>query len=191
LTDEDLLLTESVLQQPALFEQLTPTQKGQIIPLLTESGFDFLPEKARNSIAALNQGSAIVSKIEEVSKNLNVAPAGLQQIGGLFGSLAGKAGVANPAAAIGDIKRGLVATLSRAVGERGVLTDRDIQRAQALIPTPFDSAGRAKQKIQLLKSFFDELKQRAISTATAPTEQIQSGSGDSWESPQEDPAGIR
>lgn len=79
-------------------------------------------------------------------------------------------------------KEAILATLARASGERGVLTDQDVERARQNLPTLTDTTEVVDMKLSRLSSLFSELRQRSISTFTSP---VSSLSGD-----QSDPLGI-
>jgi hypothetical protein len=170
-------LVQSILDQPALFDSLTPSQKQKIIPQLTAQGFDFLPAKARDSISAINAAKTVANQIRGYigDVNTNTTPVNAF-LGGLAASIGGKAQVptkgSDASAALNRIKQSLVSTLSRGLGEKGVLTDYDIKRAQSLIPSPYDTKARAEQKLQQLDQFFSEVESRAYGTQTQSPAQL-------------------
>lgn len=99
------------------------------------------------------------------------AAGGGQGTSGLATSLIGRTpglrstGMADEAAIFEDTRKALIAPLARAIsGEVGVLTDRDIKRAEGLLPRLTDTKEVADQKIQNL------MYQIQVSSGTSPTQ---------------------
>lgn len=151
--------------------QVPAAQRGAVVDYVAQNGVDILPPKARESIAAVGSAREVVDQIKQYSADLNKNKNTFSKyLGGIAASFRGKTGGTNKAAqasaALGDIKRGLASTLSRGLGEKGVLTDYDIKRAQALIPSPYDTRQEADRKLKLLDNFFNGIEERAYQTAT-------------------------
>jgi len=165
--------------------QVPAAERGSVVNYVAQNGIDILPPKARDSIAAVNSAREVVSQIKNYSENLNKSTNVFgKYFGGTAAAIRGKTGGSNDAASasrqLGLIKQGLASTLSRGLGEKGVLTDYDIKRAQALIPSPYDTKKEAQNKIKLLDDFFSGIEQRAYQTATGTpgTLNLTSGNND-------------
>lgn len=65
-----------------------------------------------------------------------------------------------------DLRQGAVAQLSKALGESGVLTDQDIQRALNLVPTVTDSPEQAAIKFRALRNFLSTADTSSVGTDT-------------------------
>lgn len=162
--------------------QVPASVRGDVVNYVANNGIDILPLKARESIAAVNSGRGVLDQIKTYSDTLNKTSGTLGKVfGGFASSVGGKLGrnqaSSQASAALGDIKKSLVSTLSRALGEKGVLTDFDVKRAQALIPSPYDTRQEAQRKIKTLETFFNNLEQRAYETATGTPESLGLKSG--------------
>jgi hypothetical protein len=153
--------------------------RAAVAQYINDNGIDLLPQKARDSMAAINAGKVVASKIKDLSAGMNESAPAVSLLSGLFKSGYGKIGQPNQAAVMGDLGKSLVSTLSRALGEKGVLTDTDVKRAKSLIPTPYDSKGRAAQKMKLLDDFFTELTGRTMQTYTGTAESMNGGASTS------------
>jgi hypothetical protein len=109
-------------------------------------------------------------KLTQASNTLNILQEALQGAGGpqgaagiVPGTLGAVPGVGRQlqprAAAFNDLRAGSLSQLSKALGESGVLTDQDIQRALNLVPGLTDSPESAAIKFSALR--------RMLSTAAA------------------------
>jgi hypothetical protein len=74
-----------------------------------------------------------------------------------------------------DTIKGFSSKLARALGETGVLTDRDVTRALNLFPKATDSQPIATEKLNRLRGFLEQTFSRQEAT-TAPTEDTTSES---------------
>lgn len=70
-----------------------------------------------------------------------------------------------------DTKKAFLSMLTRAAGEKGVLTDIDVQRIEKALPTFLDTRSTAAQKQQQLRTIFDSQVQGAISAYLGTTMQ--------------------
>ena len=61
-------------------------------------------------------------------------------------------------------KEGILSTLARATGERGVLTNQDVGRARRLIPKLTDTEEVARKKLAQLEELFTDFQERAVGT---------------------------
>lgn len=107
-------------------------QKGLITADVTES--------------AVNEMEALLSKNPAQSNSL------MAKIFGGVQKAAGSAGINEDAKVYGDVSKSLASSLARSIaGESGTLTDRDIERAQGMIPQLTDSAQTRKIKLDLIR----------------------------------------
>jgi hypothetical protein len=135
--------------------------------IIKDRGGHILVPKARATIGELNAARVIVDELEKIISGIP-SGTGLGRIGEGLRSKAAKA-VQSPGrgedTAIYDSRReGMLANLSRATGERGVLTDQDVSRARELTPTVFDTAEVRRRKLSGLRSHFASVEQRIIKT---------------------------
>lgn len=182
---ETLGLVNAVMQNPAYFEQLTPSQKGAIIPYLNAGGFDFTPKNVRNTYEVLSKSAAQVKAIGDAAQKLNTSGPYTSLLTGPIKKFQANRGTNEDAVKLQQLGEGLLGNLARAVGgEKGVLTDQDIARARNLIPQIGEPAAKTKTKITTLVSLINELQDRANKAYTQPLATGNQGGG-------VDPLGIR
>ena len=70
------------------------------------------------------------------------------------------------------LKKQFGTILARAAGERGVVTDEDVNRLTSNIPTFFDSPESAKRKIGTMERVMNEIALRVGSTLLAPSGEV-------------------
>lgn len=128
-----------------------------------------LPEKARNTIAEVNAARSILGSLADLS---NKIPRG-RGIGrlkaGAQSAVAGfkqSEGLGEDVANYDAMASGMLANISRATGERGVLTNQDIDRVKKNIPTTYDTDTVSRRKLANLDELFNQLQERAIKTYT-------------------------
>lgn len=162
--------------------QVPAAERGSVVDYVQNNGIDILPPKVRDSLGAVNAARGVLDQIKQYSSQLNTGGAATASITGAISALKGKAGSgstkAQASTALHDISQALVSTLSRALGEKGVLTDYDVKRARALIPTPYDTKVNANRKINQLETFFSGLEKRAYETATGSPDKLGIGNSD-------------
>jgi hypothetical protein len=141
--------------------------RTKVIRLGAERGDIIMPKKARDTIQELSAARAIVIQLGELSQKI---PRG-QGLGRLaVGAKSKAAGFAQSAGLGEDVANyqamavGMLANLSRATGERGVLTNQDVDRVKKNIPTVDDTEVVSANKLGNLSALFDDLEQRVIKT---------------------------
>jgi hypothetical protein len=190
-------LAQAVLDNPALYNQLTPTMKGKLAPILYGAGFSDFGKMMSDS--ALGKVTDIQTAVSE-----------LQQLSVEAGSLDAYTG---PGASILAMLPGTqtqkykssVDRVRQIVGkalEGGVLRKEDEEKYKAILPTVSDTAAVAAYKIQqIMEQMTGDLtryisNQAAAGRATGGIDQYQVGSiydfnglqykyigNDNWEGP--------
>lgn len=84
-------------------------------------------------------------------EGLTAQSSGLGLLGGIKGSLAAASQTSPSAAAYDQTKQAFLSKLSRASGEKGVLTDQDIKRIEKAIPSFYDTPEVASEKLALIR----------------------------------------
>lgn len=107
----------------------------------------------QKAIAATKQAGNTFDQIESTYKN---AGGGQGRIGGLINNLLGKAGQNDQTKAYNDTAVSLGASLYKALGNTGTITDNDQKRIAGLIPKTTDTPGEAQIKINQLKTLLQE-----------------------------------
>lgn len=139
----------------------------RVLSTLSDRGSKILPPKVRDTISTVSAARGVLEELNKLAETVNVHGAGASRIVGGLGSAARGALQINVDDAIYDKARnGFLATISRATGERGVLTDRDVLRAKALLPSRYDSKAVARRQIGQLRSFLDNIEKRAVTVYT-------------------------
>lgn len=104
-------------------------------------------------IKAEQQTMQVQSNIQQLGDLYQQAGGGRGRVGGLIGGAAGTVGLDQPAYNFNQFRDSMLAPLARAIsGEVGVLTDRDIKRADGLLPKLTDSAQEAATKLRTLNN---------------------------------------
>ena len=78
--------------------------------------------------------------------------AGSGRIAGTISSLGGKAGINNEVNIYNEAKLGFLSNVARSLGEKGVITDYDIERIAKLFPSPSSNPQEAQAKWQMIRA---------------------------------------
>ena len=144
-------------------------QEGKFAP--TTSGSK-LSTQQQQSLIGLQTANNV---LDELSQMYSSAGGGQGRVGGIFGSLMGKAGLNNNIDAYNQVRDAAVSRISRALGEVGTLTDADIKRASGFLPKITDNPQVAARKMQAIRNL---IEQNARTVYSAPTSSSD-GSGSS------------
>jgi hypothetical protein len=158
---------QAILANPALFNNLTPTVKTQLLPQLIALGFNPLSgtdiSKSKDAIAAFGDAENQLNTLEGLAKKVITAGG---PVGALYQRLSQGLGAktkASPDAALyNDTVSAFLSSLSRAAGEKGVLTDQDVARIKSALPAFSDTADIANAKLETLRNLFKAKKQSAV-----------------------------
>lgn len=130
-----------------------------------------LPPKARDTIKEVNAARAILTQLGELSGKIPRGKGAGRFKQGIKSSVAGFAqseGLGEAVANYQAMADGMLANISRATGERGVLTNQDIDRVKKNIPTVLDTDTVARNKLKNIDDLFNEFQQRTLTTYTQP-----------------------
>jgi len=106
--------------------------------------------------AGLSLLGTLKSKFGEIQQQgLTATGPGLGILGGVKGSVASLLQNSPQARAYEDAKSAFMSKISRAAGEKGVLTDQDIARIEKAIPNFYDTPETASEKWQLIESIMN------------------------------------
>ena len=141
----------------------------------------------RNTLTSQSAALSVLNEIDAISQRVNTfdpGPLGLNRF--LQGGKAFLGGLTqtNPDAAQLMSQVGVLAQIIRGLGEKGTLATQDVQRALAIVPTPFTSKEVAQRNIAELKRILSSVRAGTISGATT---QIQ---GNAPSENSNDPLGI-
>ena len=137
--------------------------RGHVIGIIKGQGGTIVSRKQREDLNAFETTLAIVDDIAKVSSKVNTE----------FGPLALAVGAKRRASAAINLdddtalllsKKGELGLLIRGLGEKGVLTEGDVQRAISLMPSIFDSKSLAEKKIASLRALMSGIKKRKLGT---------------------------
>lgn len=126
--------------------------------------------KAQDAVAAGSQALGIVDELEQAYAR---AGGGQGRIAGTISSFAGKAGQNDSVNVYNDSKMGFLSNVARSLGEKGVITDYDIDRIAKLFPSPSSNPAEAAAKWSMIKSIIAGGVQKfenAYSPAGAPAD---------------------
>src|SRR3990167_7563360 len=138
--------------------------RGKVLALIKSRGGVVVSKDKREQINAFQSAQQIVNDIEEISKKVNTET-GFRSV--IVGRTRQAAALAqeDPDVSLFQSKRGTLGLLIRALGERGVLTEGDIQRAGALIPLVTDSKTVAERKINALRGLMTNIEKTRLGAA--------------------------
>jgi Holliday junction resolvasome RuvABC DNA-binding subunit len=133
--------------------------------------------KAKEAITAFNTADQMLNKIETEANKVITAGSAL---GAAWQRVTGNVGAAtklNPDAAVyKDTVNAFLSQLTRASGERGVLTTQDVERIKNALPQFSDTKSIAERKLVNLRDLFSAIKEGATQTYTQPLNKVQSTS---------------
>lgn len=129
--------------------------------------YDIGAKKVDTKQAEVEAGGRLVDELGSMYSK--VQEEGLTAQSPLLGRLKGAAGTygavtqtSTAAATYNSVKKAFLSKLSRATGEKGVLTDKDLSRIEKALPTFYDTPGVAENKLKEVKMIITS----AISSAT-------------------------
>jgi len=169
--EQDILdAADSVVSGETQITDYPVYHRPKINAAIRQSGRKIIPKKARDTIQALNAATSVIDDLEQLSQKINTGKAGVGRLVTGAQKAAGAATQLDPDAAnFLSARNGFLATISRATGERGVLTDQDVSRARGLLPKITDSKQVAQDKIARLRRFIATQQERTVSTYTTPS----------------------
>lgn len=141
--------------------------RDEVLMYMQQKGLVQLSDTQRNTIDQINRSLGIIDQLTSSLSGLELAEGGFErftlgpmlELGAMFQT--------NEDATIFKSRRdSVLATLARATGERGVLTDQDVARAEKALPKLTDTRDVADRKLAEFKSLMEEFQRRAIQTYT-------------------------
>lgn len=137
--------------QQAMIDDLQLTGGENVSKLKTVLSVLEAPKPSAAATKADAQTSTVINRLGQLEELFSAAGGGRGRVGGLVGGAAGAIGADENAYNYNQFRDSLLAPLARAIsGEVGVLTDRDIKRADGLLPKLTDSPQEANRRLQLL-----------------------------------------
>jgi len=117
------------------------------------------PAEMSKEQIAMQGAINIVDEIENMVSGLNLSDSEVgAAIGGTLNKGYGAVVPASDAGVYSTARKGFVSRISRALGEVGVLTDKDIERAVNLIPDLTDTPESAQEKLSRLRSLISQMQ---------------------------------
>lgn len=179
-------LASQVARGEIEFSSVPGELKSAVSQFMTTNQMRVVPAKVRTTITELSAGRVALKRISELSNKINTA-SWQKRIGQGLKRTAGGVTQKDPdVAAFNAVRKGLLAALSRATGERGVLTNADVSRAKELIPSLFDSKDVAASKLKQFEDFFNEKESMARGAFYS-----EGGEAQTQQAPDNDPLGVR
>lgn len=184
--DDDIAtIAESILSGQSDLTAYPIRLRSRIVRYMADTGQKMTPKKVREAKAMLGPALGVLDEIEGLSSLVNTSK-GVKRFGAGIGATIGAITQNNPEAqALQNARRGFLASIARAAGEKGVLTEQDVSRAQALLPSLFDTREVAQNKIKRLRSFLSSIEERATQAYTDKRGATTAGANDN------DPLGVR
>lgn len=158
--------SEVVSQIPAYPKGL----RTRAVQLAQETGGPILPKKARDTINELNAARVIVNQLRAMNEKLDQhrGEGGLKRLtSGL--KLSAQAfsqapGIGEDAALYESQLESMLANIARSRGERGVLTNQDIDRVKKSVPDLWVARGLSKKQFDVADQVFNDIETRIIRT---------------------------
>lgn len=163
VTDPESATPEQIDKaQDTAFERIQKEfEARQNIALAGKEKVD-IADEARKVYADLESADDLIDQIQFYSEKVNTFGPG-ERVTGFLEREAGALTQSNKDAARFKQQGGLLANIARSLGgERGVLTDQDVARANMLVPSINDTKEIAEDKIRELREIIKNGRKRAI-----------------------------
>src|SRR3990167_1573238 len=142
--------------------------KTSVVNAMEQQGVVTLSDTQRNTIDSVDRSISILNQLEGTLSSLGLAESAAGRFTVGAGLNLGALFKTNENATLyNSQKESLLASLARATGERGVLTDQDVERARKALPSLTDTSSVANGKLEQFKSLMEEFKSRAVKTFTS------------------------
>lgn len=169
-------LAAQVLKNPQILNTLPDATKKAVINAIASQGKDVpqpLSETAQNKMrdaqATFNSADSLLASIEKLTNKVITANSSWDIPGQwLSKTIGGKTRSDSDAAVFADTISAFTSLLTRAAGEKGVLTDTDVARIKRALPSLFDTKQVAQQKLDQLRTIYSSIKNGTL-TAYSPT----------------------
>lgn len=152
-----------------------PGVNNYIAAKIAETGQAFFPGKDRDKVNAFNAANVALSQIEGLAKDIfsnstaSIKAALLQKIPGLS-QQSQSTDLGGKVASYIAKSNAYLASIARASGEKGVLTEQDVTRAKAALPNLyFDNLSTANTKLKDVRGLFTGTVQSSIKNFTSNT----------------------
>jgi hypothetical protein len=181
IEDEDALdsAVDAVVSGEADLTNFPIRDRAEIANRIKQRGLKITPKKARDAMNNLSAALEIVDHIEMLSRSVNTGGSGLGRFVTGSSRLGQSVSQSNPDVnAFQAATEGFLATIARAAGERGVLTDQDVARARKLLPTIWTSRAVAQRNLSDLRSLLERIGARAVRTYSQPAGSAPPARGD-------------
>ncbi len=147
---------QAISQAGALYEMELDNQKR-----MADQGGDIDATKT-TAMGVVDELSGLYESVQ--GQGLTAQSPGLGRLQGVAGGISSFTQSSPEAAAYQDLKSGFMSSLSRGMGERGVLTDTDIKRAEKALPKFSDTPAVAAQKWASLTALLQEFASKDPTT---------------------------
>jgi hypothetical protein len=117
--------------------------------IMASSKPDKVAVKAQDAVASGGQALNIIDQLEQAYQG---AGGGQGRIAGAISSVGGKAGLNNEVNIYNEAKLGFLSNVARSLGEKGVITDYDIERIAKLFPSPSSNPQEASAKWGMIRT---------------------------------------
>lgn len=161
-------IVESISSGQTKIENFPIRVRSQIVSRLKQTGQTITPPKVRETVSALGAARGVLDEIERLSGAVNTAKGPGRFAQGLKKTAGAVSQTDLDATMLNTARQGFLASIARAAGEKGVLTEQDVTRARNLLPNVFDSGPAAQRKLAQLRSFLDSVELKATKAYTEP-----------------------
>jgi hypothetical protein len=159
----------------ANIQNVPQSVRTAVVNQLASTGSTILPTKVRQTINDLGAAESVLDTMEGLVAAVNTGGSGASRFkAGAKSAVKGFLQTDVDDATYGTTMRGFLATIARSTGEKGVLTDRDSERARRLLPVRTDSKAVADKKIALIRQYIRGQKTRTVTNFTTPASMITS-----------------
>lgn len=176
-TPEDILASDTSSNNP-----FDPSNAEDTIRNILAQGGDMKDvatylsnAKAYQSLTAPDKPSATQEKsltaaknaegtLQQIKDSFNAAGGGQGKVGGFLSNLTGKAGLNSNTATYNDTATALAASLYKALGNTGTISDKDQELIAKLIPKTTDTSTTANAKIAQLENLLQQAEQNSLVT---------------------------
>lgn len=173
----DAQLLDAILKNPAIYGDLTPSQKTKLAGPLAARGFTGFGKGAGGAGAKGPDVGAIFGEIRTLSKKINTSNRGpVSTAMGYIRQQRAGVNLDNDVAEYESLVLGMIPMVARAVGHTGPLTQQDVDSVRSMFPTPRDGQTLADNKLNRVEKLIGGGSAPAAAPEPAPPAAAQ-GSG--------------
>ena len=158
------LLVQAAIKGNLDASKLTPTLYGKVIGRLTQMGYKYSIPDFASAYAVLDSIEQLIPVLKKNKPGMKRFITGAELLGGAITQN-------NKDAALLRTTTANLSLIARAMGEKGVLSDSDIERIRVSIPTIFDTYEIAEAKLNRIRNILQDAERKRLHSFTKESPQ--------------------